>query len=130
MLFFGPWDRYNFVFNVLKAIETKSEICLPDDVMVSPTYVPDLCHMAMDLFIDEERGVWHLSNDGMITWAGFGEIIAARSGCKNHRLVSKPLIEMGWKAKRPLYSVLGSDKGIKLPSLDHAINRYFEQRTL
>ncbi|HTH29962.1 MAG TPA: sugar nucleotide-binding protein, partial [Lacibacter sp.] len=88
----------------------------------------DLCHTAMDLFIDEERGIWHLSNEGNVTWAEFGGIIAERSGCKKHQLVSKPLAEMGWKAKRPLYSVLQSDKGIKLPPLENALNRFFENR--
>ncbi|MGZ8539045.1 MAG: family 1 glycosylhydrolase [Chitinophagaceae bacterium] len=126
--FFGPWDRYNFVYAVLDALKKQETFFLPRDVIISPTYVPDLCHTAMDLFIDEERGIWHLSNDGIITWADFGGIIAERACCKKHKLISKPLIEMGWKAKRPLYSVLQSDKGVKLPRLDDALDRFFEQR--
>jgi dTDP-4-dehydrorhamnose reductase len=126
--FFGPWDKYNFVYNVLEALQKNEILYMPGDVIVSPTYVPDLCHAAMDLFIDEEAGIWHLSNDGTITWADFGGIIAERTSCKNHNLVSCPLIEMGWKARRPFYSVLQSDKGIRLPPLDDALNRYFEQR--
>ena len=34
---------------------------------------------------------------------------------------------MGWKASRPLYSVLQSEKGIKLTHFENALNRYFEQ---
>lgn len=126
--FFGPWDKYNFIYAVLNALQNEETFYMPGDVVVSPTYIPDLCHTAMDLFIDEEEGIWHLSNDGMTTWAEFGGIIAEKTGCKKHKLISKPLIEMGWRAKRPLYSVLKSDKGIKLPSLDNALQRYFEQR--
>ena len=126
--FFGPWDKYNFVYAVLDALQKEEPFCIPGDVIISPTYIPDLCHTAMDIFIDEEKGIWHLSNDGIITWADFGGIIAERSGCTKHKLISKPLIEMGWKAKRPLYSVLQSDKGIKLPQLDNALDRFFEQR--
>ena len=126
--FFGPWDKYNFVYAVLDAIKQNQTYYMPGDVIISPTYVPDLCHKAMDLFIDEEKGIWHLSNEGNVTWAEFGGIIAERSGSKKHQLVSKPLAEMGWKAKRPLYSVLQSDKGIKLPPLHNALDRFFETR--
>ena len=100
---------------------------MPADVIVSPTYVPDLCQTALDLFIDEEAGIWHLSNDGMASWSALAGMIAERKGFKENKLLAKPLSEMGWKANRPLYSVLQSDKGIKLPHFDNALNRYFEQ---
>ena len=125
--FFGPWDQYNFVYAVITSLKRNQELCTPDNVTISPTYVPDLCHTAMDLFIDEEKGIWHLSNDGMASWSAFAGIIADRMGYKKNKLVSKPLIEMGWPATRPLYSVLQSDKGIKLPHFENALNRYFEQ---
>jgi len=128
--FFGPWDKYNFAFCVVQALQNNQDLAMANDVIVSPTYLPDLCHTAMDLFIDEEEGIWHLSTDGILTWADFGGIIAERAGCKKHRLVFKPGSEMGWKAQRPLYSVLQSDKGIKLPPLDNALTRFFTQYTL
>ena len=124
--FFGPWDKYNFVYSVLDALKTGEQIDMVDDVIVSPTYVPDLCNAAMDLLIDEEKGIWHISNSGTTTWAAFGDIIAAKAGYKSDKLISKPLAEMSWKAKRPLYSVLESGKGIKLPVLEHALSRFFD----
>jgi len=80
----------------------------------------------MDLLIDEEKGIWHVSNTGNTSWAAFGSIIAAKAGYNSEKLIARPLAEMSWKAKRPLYSVLESGKGIKLPNLDHALDRYFE----
>jgi dTDP-4-dehydrorhamnose reductase len=129
--FFGPWDKYNFVYSVLEALKTGEQIDMVDDVVISPTYVPDLCNAALDLLIDEEKGIWHVSNSGTTTWAAFGGIIASKAGYRSKKLIkkqliSKPLAEMSWKAKRPLYSVLESGKGIKLPDLDHALDRYFE----
>ena len=124
--FFGPWDKFNFVYSVLEALKTGEQIDMVDDVMVSPTYVPDLCNAAMDLLIDEEKGIWHVSNTGNTSWAAFGSIIAAKAGYNSEKLIARPLAEMSWKAKRPLYSVLESGKGIKLPNLDHALDRYFE----
>ena len=103
-------------------------IQVPGDVMVSPTYVPDLAETSLDLFIDEEQGIWHITNEGMMTWADFGAAIADRAGLSQVKLKSRPLSEMGWKANRPLYSVLQSEKGVKLPVLEDALVRYFEQR--
>ena len=126
--FFGPWDRYNFVYTILDSLENERAYSVVKDVIVSPTYVPDLANTSMDLFIDEEEGIWHLSNDGMLSWAEFACTIADRAGYNKSNLLFKNLEEMGWKAKRPLYSALKSDKGIKLPVLDNALERFFAHR--
>lgn len=126
--FFGPWDRYNFVYAILQSLKNNETVHVAGDVMISPTYVPDLVNMAMDLFIDEEQGIWHISNKGMLSWADFAQEIAERGGYSINKLSRKPLAEMGWKAKRPLYSVLESKKGIELPALEHALGRYFEEQ--
>ena len=98
--FFGPWDQYNFVYAVINSLKKKPGATVHlDDVIVSPTYVPDLCHAAMDLFIDEEEGIWHLSNDGMTSWSDFAGIIADRIGYKKNKLVAKPLIRNGMESK-------------------------------
>ena len=128
--FFGPWDQYNFVYTILNSLQDERTLSVVKDVIVSPTYVPDLANTAMDLFIDEEQGIWHLSNDGMLSWADFACAIADRAGYKKNNLLFKNLDEMGWKAQRPLYSALKSDKGIKLPVLDNALERFFEHRTV
>jgi dTDP-4-dehydrorhamnose reductase len=84
----------------------------------------------MDLFIDEEKGIWHLSNDGILTWSDFACAIADRAGFSKKQFVLRSLEEMGWKAPRPLYSVLGSEKGIKMPGFDNAMERYFQQKAV
>lgn len=126
--FFGPWDRYNFVFHVLETLKQGLPLHVADDVMISPTYVPDLADAALDLFIDEEKGIWHLSNQGMLTWNEFALHIADRGGYRNCSIMARPLQEMALKARRPLYSVLESNKGVKLPLLENALQRYFEDQ--
>ena len=128
--FFGPWDSYNFAYTILDALRNERSCSVVKDVIVSPTYVPDLANTAMDLFIDEEQGIWHLSNEGTISWADFACVIADRAGYKKHNLRLKNLAEMDWKAQRPLYSALQSHKGIKLPALDNALERFFELKSL
>lgn len=127
--FFGPWDQYNFVFYILNSLKEKQDCKVVKDVIVSPTYVPDLVHKALDLLIDEEKGIWHLSNDGKVSWFEFAETIAERGGMKMNRICGCTQNEMNWKAKRPTFSALESDKGIKLPSLNNAIDRYFVEKT-
>jgi dTDP-4-dehydrorhamnose reductase len=128
--FFGPWDKYNFAWAVIDSLSQGKEFNMPKDVVVSPTYVPDLVHSTLDLFIDDEKGIWHVTNDGMLTWSEFAEALAERTNHSKKTLVAKSLIEMGWKAKRPLYSALDSEKGIKMPSIENALDRYIEQRVV
>lgn len=127
--FFGPWDQYNFAHHVIDSLRNEKQFEVVKDVIVSPTYVPDLVNAALDLFIDEENGIWHLSNEGLISWADFANAIADKAGLKKKYLLFKNLDEMGWKAQRPLYSALKSDKGIILPVLDNALERFFEYKT-
>jgi len=35
---------------------------------------------------------------------------------------------MNLHAPRPKYSAMMSEKGMKLPTLDHALNRYFKEK--
>ena len=128
--FFGPWDSYNFAYTILDSLKSERSCSVVQDVIVSPTYVPDLANTALDLFIDEEHGIWHLSNEGMLSWADFACAIADRAGYKTDHLLFKNLDEMKWRAQRPLYSALISERGIKLPSLDNALERFFEHRTV
>jgi dTDP-4-dehydrorhamnose reductase len=128
--FFGPWDQYNFVFYILNSLKEKQYCRVVNDVVVSPTYIPDLVNKALDLLIDEETGLWHLTNEGKVSWLDFASQVADRAGYKVSNISSCVQEEMSWKAKRPTYSALESDKGIKLPLLEHAIERFFEEKII
>ena len=68
--FFGPWDRYNFVWKILNALSRGDAVEAGDDI-VSPTYVPDLVHEILNLLIDGGTGLWHLANAGSVSWYDF-----------------------------------------------------------
>lgn len=123
--FFGPWDRSNFAYDVINSLEQQDHYHAVGDIVVSPTYVPDLVNASLDLLIDDATGIWHLSNSGSVTWADFAGEIAQRSGYSRSKIISRSASEMEWKARRPFYSVLESEKGMKLPCLENAIDRYF-----
>ncbi|MBW4560844.1 MAG: sugar nucleotide-binding protein [Mojavia pulchra JT2-VF2] len=125
--FFGPWDDYNFVTIALRQLSAGNTFTAADDSIVSPTYVPDLVHASLDLLIDGESGLWHLANQGAIAWADLARLAAKTAGVSVSNLIARPTRELGFIAPRPAYSVLGSDRGELMPSLDNAMSRYFDE---
>jgi dTDP-4-dehydrorhamnose reductase len=122
--FFGPWDRHNFVTRALDALRGGQEFRVARDLVVSPTYVPDLVHGSLDLLIDGERGIWHLANAGEVTWMELAVRAAATAGVDAAKLVPVSSEEARFAAPLPPYSVLGSERGYAMPTLDHALARY------
>ncbi|HEY9667320.1 MAG TPA: family 1 glycosylhydrolase [Coleofasciculaceae cyanobacterium] len=126
--FFGPWDEYNFVTIALRHLSAGQTFVAAEDSVVSPTYVPDLVNTSLDLLIDGEYGLWHLANNSAIAWAELARLAASIAGVDASRVEGRPTRELGLVAPRPTYSVLGSERGVLLPSLDNAISRYFDER--
>ena len=122
--FFGPWDEHNFVTRALRALMSGQEHRAPDDAVVSPTYVPDLVDVSLDLLIDGESGIWHLANRGAVTWADLARRAVTRAGLDPNRIVGCPQDELQLVAPRPRYSVLHSQRATLMPRLEHAIERY------
>ena len=127
--FFGPWDEHNFVTSTLRALAADRTVHAADDTTVSPTYVPDLVHACLDLAIDGEAGVWHLANVGAVTWADLAHAAAERAGLAAVHIVGVPAAALGYRALRPPFSALGSARGVLLPPLADALDRYHDART-
>jgi dTDP-4-dehydrorhamnose reductase len=133
--FFGPWDEYNFVTVALRELSAGNAFVAAEDRVVSPTYIPDLVHVSLDLLIDGESGLWHLANKSAsvqltegITWAELAKLAAKQAGISVSNLITLPMREIGLPAKRPTYSVLGSDRGQLMPCLDQAMSHYFDDK--
>jgi dTDP-4-dehydrorhamnose reductase len=121
--FFSPWDEYNFVHYALRAGWTKQAFEAADDVLISPTYVPDLVNVSLDLLIDEERGIWHLANQGAYTWADLARLAADMASLDTSFVVPRSMQEFGLPAIRPTYSVLGSKQGNLLPTVEERLQQ-------
>ncbi|HEX2532341.1 MAG TPA: family 1 glycosylhydrolase [Chitinophagaceae bacterium] len=124
--FFGPWDSANFVHTTLTALREGLPVTAASDVTVSPTYVPDLAHMSLDLLLDGETGIVHVTNEGALTWADLARQVAVMAGYDPALVQAVPQADLRWKARRPAYSALQSEKGIRLCTLEQALERYFE----
>lgn len=121
--FFGPWDRYNFAHAVLRDLTAGRQVEASDEVHVSPTYVPDLAHATIDLLIDRVNGIWHLANQGAISWFEFAERAARQAGMDTGMLVRVQGASGGITA-------LTSERGLILPSFTSAIERYVQENTI
>jgi dTDP-4-dehydrorhamnose reductase len=128
--FFSPWDNYNFVSNIISSLDRREHVKVASDVVISPTYVPDLVHVSLDLLIDDERGIWHLSNQGTLSWADLAVEVARRGRFNASYLIPMPVVELAYSAVRPSFSALTSMHGLILPSLDHALDRFFTEKKL
>ncbi len=121
--FFGPWDNANFVTSAMRAFARGGTVPACAN-MISPTYVPALVDAALDLLIDREGGVWHLSNRGAMSWCTFARFVAEQAGY-DPELVDQHTPEgMGWIAVRPEYSVLGSERGSLMPTVEESLHQY------
>jgi dTDP-4-dehydrorhamnose reductase len=126
--FFGPWDEFNFVAQALNALESGAPFAAAGDITVSPTYVPDLVHCCLDLIIDRECGVWHLTNGYPVTWLELASKAADQAGVDSSRLEHKRAADCQYVAERPIYSALHSDRAMLLPTLENALGRFLASR--
>ncbi|MEO6819920.1 MAG: dTDP-4-dehydrorhamnose reductase [Ginsengibacter sp.] len=126
--FFGPWDKFNFAYHIIEELKAGKKCRIVEDVTVSPTYVPHLVNSALNLLIDGEKGIWHITNEGNLSWYQFATQISESAGFDSKDIIPITRNEMNWPAPRPVYSALESDKGISLPCLDKALVAYFEEK--
>jgi dTDP-4-dehydrorhamnose reductase len=125
--FFGPWDEYNFITVSMNRIANGIKVLAAKDLVISPTYVPDLVNAALDLMIDDEKGIWHLANNGSVSWSDFLHIALDISGLSTHLVEPVHSNELHFTAPRPRFSALGSSRGTIMPDLLNAVERYCKE---
>jgi dTDP-4-dehydrorhamnose reductase len=125
--FFGPADRHNFLTIALDAIARGETFAAASDTIVSPTYVPELADVTLDLLLDGERGVWHAANQGQLSWYDFAAAGARAAGLDAQLVVPVTAAQLRYRAARPPFSALSSERGLLLSNLDDAISRYVRE---
>ncbi|WP_022683876.1 sugar nucleotide-binding protein [Sphingobium bisphenolivorans] len=124
--FFSPYDEYNFAVAAARTLARRESFAAADDLIVTPTYVPDLTMTSLDLLIDGETGIWHLSNDEALSWADFARRVAQSCGFDPALVQSAPHRSFGWPAPRPSNAALTSQRGSKLLPLSRALTLFAE----
>ena len=128
--FFGPWDEYNFLACMFRALDADEPFLAAGDTTVSPTYVPHLVNATLDLLIDGSRGIWHLANVGAVTWYDFACAAAVASGRSTDRIRSVATRDVWTPAARPPFSALASKRGTLMPALSDALAAFTAVRRI
>lgn len=125
--FFGPWDRHNFLWDFRNRLLRGENVGVSADTWVSPTCVPELIDAALDLFLDGEKGIWHVANSGAASWADLARAVARLLGTGSEKVSALPTAQMTWKAPRPRMSALASQRGRLLGPWQDALERCLRQ---
>lgn len=124
------WAGKNFVYTMIRAMNTHESVKVVDDQKGTPTFAGDLAKVILQIIDDKtvSYGTYHVTDLGEITWWDFTNEIKKQGieagwiNEKGKNCVVNPCTtdEYPTPAKRPAYSVLSKDKiqktlGITLP---------------
>jgi dTDP-4-dehydrorhamnose reductase len=114
---FGPGDFGHFLQETLAALAAGRSVRVPGNERVSPTYMPDLVNVTLDLLIDGESGLWHLVNDGTLSWYEFARLAAEHAGIRTERLIAV-------RTQPERVKALSSERGRVMPKIECALRRF------
>ncbi|MBR4629852.1 MAG: dTDP-4-dehydrorhamnose reductase [Treponema sp.] len=112
------WDGKNFVYTMIRAMNTHESVKVVNDQRGTPTFCADLANVILTIIRSGNVpfGIYHVSDLGETTWFGFAEEIK-RLGVKygfisNAGCTVNPCLtfEYPTPAKRPAYSVFDKSK--------------------
>jgi len=124
-------NGHNFVRTMLRLGAEKKEIRVVDDQIGSPTYSRDLARVICDMLPTEKYGIYHVRNEGFMSWFDFAKMIMAKAGL-SCRVLPVPSSEYPTPAKRPLNSRMDGSRLAEagfapMPSVEDALDRYLEE---
>lgn len=131
------FDGKNFVYTMIKLMNSKEKISVVGDQKGSPTFTGDLAFAIIKVITSKELipyGIYHFTNMGEITWYDFACEIYKKAKEYNKiqnecNVTSCSTSEYPTKAKRPAYSVLSKDKiqkalNYKLPDWKESLEKF------
>ncbi len=91
---------------IKESLEAKKEIPVLVDQFTSPTYVPNLSKMLIEVATRQITGVIHLAGATRISRYNLAELVADKLSLDKKFLIQTKTDEMDWKAQRPKDSSL------------------------
>ena len=132
------FEGKNFVYTILKLINSKESIKVVNDQIGSPTFAFDLAKVIISIFQNENLpyGIYNYSDAGQISWWEFAKeiqkIAIDRKLIQNLKcnIISSTSAQYPAIAKRPAYSVLSTKKiqnalSIKIPDWKESLTAFF-----
>ena len=119
--FFGGWSDTTYLARLHRVVAAGRPFPAATDTVVTPTYVPDVVHASLDLLIDGERGLWHVTNEGPTTWFEFGRRAASIIDLPASLVTPATAAEVWPGVARPRFSALVSARARLLRGVDAAL---------
>ena len=98
--------KKSFPLWIKESLEAKKEIPVLVDQLTSPTYVPNLSKMLIEVATRQITGVIHLAGATRISRYDLAELVADKLSLDKKFLIQTNTDEMNWKAQRPRDSSL------------------------
>ena len=98
--------KKTFPLWVKENLEAKKEIPVLIDQFTSPTYVPNLSNMLLEITTRQINGIIHVSGATRISRYALAEMIAGKFHLNKNLLIPTKIDNMNWKAQRPKDSSL------------------------
>jgi len=127
----GQGKKGNFVLNILAEAKKEEAIRASNELIVNPTSAKNLAEATMkSLDLGAPFGIYHLVNEGYLSWYDFAKMILKLAGIKKSVTPIKgqaTVIDL----KRPKFSALKNKKaknmGIVLPKIEDGLREYLRE---
>jgi dTDP-4-dehydrorhamnose reductase len=109
-----------FPATILRLAAERDRLSVVDDQVGSPTFTGHLAKALVELARSEPRpiGLVHIAGAGACSWYELArELVAARG--LHAQIVAGRTEDLGRPARRPAYSVIGTERAAKVPALPH-----------
>jgi len=100
---FGP-GKINFVEKGLRKIREGGEYLVPSDQVASATYTPDAARKIMEVVEAGRYGLYHLSNQGVVSRFELARHAAELAGLDVRKVIGVPAAQLGRRAPRLQYA--------------------------
>lgn len=120
----------NFVETMLRLARSGTAIQVVDDQVLCPTSTYDLARAMECLATADGRGIYHVTNEGAISWHDFAALIF-RLARVEADLAPTSSAQYGAPALRPACSVLATTRStppIAMPPIRDALRRYLTEK--
>jgi dTDP-4-dehydrorhamnose reductase len=98
--------KKSFPLWVKENLELKKEIPVVTDQFTSPTYIPNLSKMLIEIATRQISGIIHVSGGTRISRYTFAELVANKLNLDKKLLIPTKIDTINWKAQRPKDSSL------------------------
>lgn len=122
-----PGDSRSFVYRMLAAVLSDKGFPAANDSLVSLTFVPDLVDVALDLMIDGESGVWHLTNPEPLSWNDLASMAVLAAGLDDGKVIACTRAELERDNPQQWSTALGTERGWLMPSVEEVMLYYTER---